>query len=104
MNDGVTIRRARPADAAAIEELATLDDSAPLDGDLIVAEVNGRIWAARSLADARLVSDPFHPTAEARALLELRAAHIERATGGRGLAARWRRRLPALDHRASSLL
>ena len=44
----------------------------------------------------RLLSDPFHPTAEARALLELRAEHVEQAAGGRSLARRFRRRLPAL--------
>jgi hypothetical protein len=96
MHDGITIRRALPADASALEELAALDEAKPLAGDVIVAVVDGRIWAARSLEHARLVSDPFRPTAEARALLELRAAHVERAAGGRSLARRVRRRLPAL--------
>ncbi len=27
--------------------------AAPLEGDVIVAEVNGSIWSARSLADGR---------------------------------------------------
>lgn len=96
MHDGVTIRRARLTDAAALEQLAVLDEAAPLEGDVVVAEVNGRIWAARSLDDARLLSDPFHPTAEARALLELRAALIERTSGRGSLAVRVLRRLPAL--------
>jgi hypothetical protein len=88
--DDVTIRRARPADAAALAQLAVLD------GDVIVAEVNGRLWAARSLVDARTLGDPFHPTAEARALLRLRAAHIVGISDGRSRARLRRRRLPAL--------
>jgi hypothetical protein len=73
-NDAVTIRRARPADATALFHLAALDEAEPLDGEVIVAEVNGELWAALDLTDGRRISDPFRPAAEARALLELRAA------------------------------
>ena len=83
--DAVTIRRARPADATALLQLAALDEAKPLDGDVLVAEVDGELWARARLADGRRISDPFRPTAEARALLELRAEHVERATGGRSL-------------------
>jgi len=90
----VTIRRALPADAAALAELAVLDDAAPLEGELIVAEIEGELWAARSLREGRTIADPFRPTEEARALLALRAAHLNgralrRATGTRN----WRRLL-----------
>ena len=98
-DDGVTIRRAHMSDAAALEELAVLDAAAPLTGDVIVAEVRGEIWAARSLSDARLISDPFRPAADTRALLELHAAHIDRA-----IESSRRGPLPALGRRVSSLV
>jgi hypothetical protein len=44
--------------------------------DVIVAEVAGELWAARSLTDGRVVRDPFRPTSEAAELLALRAAYI----------------------------
>ena len=72
----VTIRRARPADAGALAGLAVLDDVAPLEGEVIVAEIESELWAARSLADGRTIADPFRPADEARALLALRAAHL----------------------------
>ena len=90
----VTIRRARPEDAWALTALAVLDDAPPLGGEALVAEVEGELWAARSLADGRTIGDPFRPTAEARELLELRAAHIGRVVAERNGARRWRRLLP----------
>jgi len=79
----LTIRPAGPADAAGIAQLAALDSSAPLAGEIVVAEIGGEIWAACSLRDGRMISDPFRPAGEARALLELRAGHLRGATGGR---------------------
>jgi hypothetical protein len=76
--DAVTIRRARPADATALLQLAALDEADPLDGEVIVAEVGGELWAAIDLTSGRRISDPFRHSAEARALLELRAAMLRR--------------------------
>jgi hypothetical protein len=77
--DAVTIRRARPADATALLHLAALDEAEPLDGDAIVAEVDGELWAAIAADGARMISDPFRPAAHARELLELRAAMLGRS-------------------------
>ena len=74
--DAVTIRRARPEDTTALLHLAALDEAEPLDGEVIVAEVDGELWAAREVESRRTISDPFRPTAHARALLELRAALV----------------------------
>ena len=74
--DAVTIRRARPADATPLLHLAALDDAAPLDGDVLVAEVDGELWAALCLDDGRRIADPFRPTTDAVALLELRASFV----------------------------
>lgn len=88
--DAVTIRRAHAADRLALVRLAELDSCEPLAGDLLLAEVEGEPWAALSLADGRIVSNPFRPAAAARALLQLRADHLAPAVGRGG------RRWPAL--------
>src|SRR5262245_48491253 len=82
-NDAVTIRRARPADATALLHLAALDEAEPLEGEVLVAEVDGELWAALDLTSGRRVSDPFRHAAEARALLELRAAMLPRTAAGK---------------------
>ena len=74
----LTIRRATPADAPALARLAVLDSAPELRGDVIVAEVAGEVWAARSLTDGRVLRDPFRATTEAAALLALRATHLRR--------------------------
>ena len=74
--DAVTIRRARPEDTTALLHLAALDEADPLDGEVILAEVDGELWAARAVDGGRTISDPFRPAAQARALLELRAALV----------------------------
>jgi hypothetical protein len=81
----LTIRRAAPADAPALARLAVLDSAPELQGDVIIAEVAGEVWAARSLTDGRVLRDPFRATSEAAALLALRAAYLRRdVTLGRG--------------------
>jgi hypothetical protein len=77
--DDVRIRRARPDDARALRELAILSEAAPLEGELLVAEVGGKLWAACSLEDGRTVADPFRPTRDVRSLLDLRRAHLASA-------------------------
>ena len=95
----LTIRPAAPADASALARLAVLDSAQDLLGDVIVAEVAGELWAARSLTDGRVVSDPFRPTSEAAALLALRAAYLRRnmtLRGGRRLGMMRRASSPSL--------
>src|SRR5215475_9641139 len=80
----LTIRRAVPADATALARLAVLDSAQELRGDVIVAEVAGEVWAARSLTEGRVLRDPFRATSEAAELLELRAAYLRRDVTLRG--------------------
>ena len=75
----VTIRYARPDDALALLDLAGLDSSAPPQGVVLVAEVDGRIWAAHSLDDGHAVADPFRPTGELAFLLAERARQLSSA-------------------------
>jgi len=101
----VTIRRAGLADEAELTALAALDDAPPLAGETLLAEVDGGVWAALSLGDGRVVSDPFRPAAEARALLALRAAHLGRPSepeSGTGRGAACSRRARSSDSAAMS--
>ena len=75
-HDDVTIRRARPADAKALIRLAILSDSRPIEGEILVVEVAGELWAACSLDDGRVIDDPFRPTLGVRSLLDLRRGHL----------------------------
>lgn len=79
----LTIRPARASDAAALERLAALDSRAPLAGACLVAEIDGGLWAARSLATGEVAADPFRPTADLVALLHERARHLEHGAAPR---------------------
>jgi hypothetical protein len=90
--EDVTIRRAGPADAWALARLAALDEARALAGDVLVAEVEGELWAALELAGGRTIADPFRPTLAVRELLALRHASF-------GGGPTRHRRLRSLRHR-----
>jgi hypothetical protein len=79
----VVIRAARGSDGIALENLARLDSQRPLAGDVLLAEQDGRLVAA--LAGERVIADPFRPTADLIALLNVRSgrARQERRHGAR---------------------
>src|SRR5829696_7430553 len=72
----VTIRRATPADAAALKRLAALDSAPVPAGELLVAEVGGELWAAAAIDGPAVVADPFRPSGELALLLAQRAAQL----------------------------
>lgn len=74
--EALVIRPATPADAHALTLLAWLDSRRPLTGDVLLAERDGRLLAARSLTDGRQVADPFQPTEDVVELLAVRAAAL----------------------------
>src|SRR5215213_4814415 len=78
----VVIRAARGSDGDALEGLARLDSQRPLAGDVLVAEQDGALVAA--LAGDRVIADPFRPTADVIALLNVRAGGSRRRSGHRG--------------------
>ena len=94
-DDHVVIRPARDADLAPLHDLAELDSAAPLAGPVLVAVVDGRPWAAISLADDRVIADPFRPSAGAVELLRLRVAQLRAAEGRAWLPLRVARRARA---------
>ena len=66
----VVLRRARPEESAEIGRLVALACARPLYGDLVIAVVDGRPVAAISLADGRIVADPFFRAAGAADALQ----------------------------------
>ena len=74
-----TLRLTTDADATTLRDLALLDSARPLTGPVVLAELGGRAVAARSLADGRVVADPFVPTAAVLELLETYAARAATA-------------------------
>lgn len=74
---GLTLRLAEASDAVAVHRLEALDETAPLGGRILLAARDGDTVAAMSLTDGRVAANPFLPTADAVALLRLRAEHID---------------------------
>jgi hypothetical protein len=84
----LTIRTALPSDTDALERLAQLDSSETPAGPVLVGEVGTELWAAISLQDYQLVSDPFRPAGEIAFLLVERARQMRRGEQGHGRLAR----------------
>jgi hypothetical protein len=70
----IALRTATDRDATILDKLAALDSAPPLHAPAVVALVDGRPVAAASLSDARVVADPFMPTADVVELLQARVA------------------------------
>jgi hypothetical protein len=84
----VLIRAARGSDGLALIRLAALDSADVPAGELLVAEADGVLVAARSLTTGESIADPFRPTLEVLALLAVRARAFAFAPVRRGLAER----------------
>lgn len=72
----VTIRWALPSDLTALERVAALDSKRLPAGPLLVAAVEGRIWAAVSTIDESAIADPFEPSGDLVRLLRTRASQL----------------------------
>jgi hypothetical protein len=72
----VTLRLAEAADGVALDRLAQRDCRLLPPGPHLVAEREGRIDAAVSLASGELVADPFNRTAEVCELLLCHAGDV----------------------------
>jgi hypothetical protein len=75
------LRSATSADAPAVRRLAALDDARMLAEPIMIALEDGEPVAALSLADHRVVANPFRLTQDAVALLRLRAEHVATPAG-----------------------
>ena len=66
------IRQATIDDQRTLERLAALDSQRPLSGRALIGEIDGTPAAAISLADGRVVADPFKSTAQLLPVLMMR--------------------------------
>lgn len=76
----VVVRLLGAGDATALARLAGADSAATPAGEMLGAELGGRLVAALSLREGTVIADPFRPTAAAVELLRTRARQL---TGGR---------------------
>jgi len=78
----IEVRAAIAGDLDALERVAALDEQPPLGGlNLLVAEVDGALWAGLDLDSGESVADPFVPSADAVELLRLRARQLAAIMG-----------------------
>jgi hypothetical protein len=77
-DDAIIIRRLTEYDREAVLRLAQLDSSSVPEGELLGAEIEGRLVAAISLTTGWSIADPFMRTKEIQEILRLRLAHIRR--------------------------
>jgi hypothetical protein len=73
----ITLRLAGRGEEGAIERLGELSGRPRPPGAYLLAEVDGQPWAAVPLAGGEPLADPFRPTIELKALLNLRAAQLD---------------------------
>jgi hypothetical protein len=72
----VTLRFAVFDDAPDLFRLAQLDSAEPLSEPILIAEVSGRLTAALSLPEDRVIADPFVRTTATVELLRARARQL----------------------------
>jgi hypothetical protein len=76
----LVLRLAVAADETQLRRLAHLDSARPLSGQALLAEQGGSIVAALSLDDGAAIADPFTASADAVAMLRVRAAQLSRSS------------------------
>ena len=72
----IELRLARADEDRVLHRLAQLDDAPDLDGEALVALIDGEAIAALSLWDRRVVANPFVRTEHAVTLLRIQADHL----------------------------
>src|SRR4051794_37231164 len=77
----ISIRRLTDDDAEGVNRVAGRDSAARPSGELLGAEIDGRLIAAISIATGETVADPFTRTDAARSMLLMRAAQLREHHG-----------------------
>ncbi|HEX6459860.1 MAG TPA: hypothetical protein VF032_13150 [Thermoleophilaceae bacterium] len=72
----ITVRRFTARDIDGVQRLAALDEKPVPTGGVLVAAQAGELVAALPLDGGEALADPFKPTADAVALLHLRAKQL----------------------------
>jgi hypothetical protein len=88
----ITIRPGRTSDESELRRLAQLEGRPTPEGELMVAELDGEIWAALEPVSGCVWADPFRPSASVVQALRSAVALVDEAiqASERG---RWRSRL-----------
>jgi hypothetical protein len=73
VTEPIIIRYSTDRDRVNLLQLAALDNRPAPVGDTLLAEVDGRLWAAVGIDDGSAVADPFRPTGDLVMLLHTRA-------------------------------
>ncbi len=76
----LVIRTPLASERRSIEQLALLDDRRLPDGDLLVAEVDGELWAAVVIDSGDGVADPFRPSGDVLEALRAAAGRLRVAS------------------------
>jgi hypothetical protein len=76
MGSRIVIRSPNQGERRSIEQLALLDDRRLPDGDLLVAEVDGELWAAVVIDTGDGVADPFRPSGDVMDALRAAAMRL----------------------------
>ena len=84
MGSRIVIRSPNQGERRSIEQLALLDDRRLPDGDLLVAEVDGELWAAVVIDTGEGVADPFRPSGEVMDALRAAAMRLRIPNGAGG--------------------
>jgi len=92
----IVLQQATAEHDGALRTISQLDSARTVSRPALMAVVDGRLLAAASLHDGRIVADPFAETEEAVTLLRLRTAALR---GGRRGRRGSRRRTPRLSLR-----
>ena len=79
MTSSITFRKSSDADAERLRELAELDSARPMEGPVLMAELDSRPVAAISLDGRRAIADPFVPTEQLLSALLTWATEAEAA-------------------------
>ena len=74
----LVIRLGVQADETRLRRLAHMDSARPLSGQTLIAEQGGSVVAALSLDDGAAIADPFVASADAVAMLRVRAAQLSK--------------------------
>ena len=84
------IRRATEDDEVELRRLAELDSQRPLIGPALVGEIDGKVAAAVSAIDGRVISDPFQEAGVLRQVLRMRLSAMQSYAHTPSLAERMR--------------
>jgi hypothetical protein len=78
----VTVRPYQARDAHALQRFAEMDGGQVPAEPILVAEIDGKVLAARSVLTRQTLADPSRPTAELVKLLDLRSVHLRHVADG----------------------